>query len=599
MSTRISRSTFIKGLAGVGVAAVSGKLLLDHLRARAEIPCRMLGPSKEFGHMIRDRQFAGLGRDTGARENARSCKVAIVGGGVAGLSAAWWLKKNGCADFILLELEKEVGGNSSFGKNEYSAFPWGAHYVPMANKESLYVRELFEELGVIEGISNGMPVYNELFLCHDPQERLYKDGSFQEGLVPRRGLQASDRDQVAKFFGMVNIFRNAVGKDAKPAFAIPIELSSQDDEYLRLDQISMAEWLEKNGLNARPLVWYVNYCCRDDYGSTIENVSAWAGIHYFAGRRGAGANAEPNSLVTWPEGNGYIINKLREAVNDKIMTGALVTEISGDERGITTNYIDTTTRKPSQVRSQFTIFAAPRFLAKYIVAHVRSSPKSLHLQPSVQPPYSQQPVQLPHAQPAAQSPSQAADAGSSQTHPPFSSDPDNTPLNYDDLVYAPWMVANISLKRVPDSRGTGLAWDNVSYYSNSLGYVVASHQNITTRQKPTVITYYYPLSDYEPRAGRAKLMTASARQWSEMIIGDLESMHPDIRKEIISIDLWPWGHGMIRPSVGFIWGETRKRMHDNVGNVYFAHSDMSGISNFEEAQYHGVEAAKQILSKLG
>ncbi len=64
------------------------------------------------------------------------------------------------------------------------------------------------------------------------------------------------------------------------------------------------------------------------------------------------------------------------------------------------------------------------------------------------------------------------------------------------------------------------------------------------------------------------------------------------------MDLWPWGHGMIRPSVGFIWGDVRKQMRERDGNIVFAHSDMSGMSNFEEAQYHGVEAAKTVLSGL-
>jgi hypothetical protein len=39
-------------------------------------------------------------------------------------------------------------------------------------------------------------------------------------------------------------------------------------------------------------------------------------------------------------------------------------------------------------------------------------------------------------------------------------------------------------------------------------------------------------------------------------------------------------------------------MKQNQGRVYFAHSDMSGMSNFEEAQYHGIVAAKKILAEL-
>jgi hypothetical protein len=165
-------------------------------------------------------------------------------------------------------------------------------------------------------------------------------------------------------------------------------------------------------------------------------------------------------------------------------------------------------------------------------------------------------------------------------------------------VYAPWMVANVTIHRFPQASGESLAWDNVSYYSRSLGYVVATHQNITTRPGPTVITYYYPLSEHPPLLARKQLYDARVDEWRAIIVDDLEKMHPGISDQIESIDLWPWGHGMIRPSVGYIWGETRRKMKERDGNVFFAHSDMSGISNFEEAQYHGVTAAQQILAEV-
>src|SRR5262249_43822993 len=162
----------------------------------------------------------------------------------------------------------------------------------IANKESAYVRSLFEELGIIEGWdAAGDPVYNDLYLCHEPQERLLKDGSFQEGLVPSRGLQPDEKHEIAQFFELIQQWRAKTGKDGKPLFAIPVDLSSGDEELLALDRMSMAEWLRAAGFHSKPLRWYVNYCCKDDYGSTIDDVSAWAGIHYFAGRRGVAANA--------------------------------------------------------------------------------------------------------------------------------------------------------------------------------------------------------------------------------------------------------------------------------------------------------------------
>ncbi|MBX9691026.1 MAG: FAD-dependent oxidoreductase, partial [Cyanobacteria bacterium] len=287
MPVSISRAAFLKGLAGCAVAAITGKLLWDWKKKAEDIPVRLLGPSRSWGHMLRD----GKCQPGSSEAKVADVETVIIGGGIAGLSAAWWLEKNGYSEFVVLELEKSVGGNSQSGKNKISAYPWGAHYIPLANEESTYVRQIFQELGVIEKFDqSGTPVYNELYLCHDPQERLFKDGSFQEGLVPNRGLQSNAREDIRRFFKQMKDYRSAIGTDGKPAFAIPLDLSSQDKQYLDLDNISMAKWLKDNGYSTKQLLWYVNYCCRDDYGATTDNVSAWAAIHYFAGRRGRAAN---------------------------------------------------------------------------------------------------------------------------------------------------------------------------------------------------------------------------------------------------------------------------------------------------------------------
>ncbi|MBX9721904.1 MAG: FAD-dependent oxidoreductase, partial [Candidatus Obscuribacterales bacterium] len=398
MSTRIKRSTFLKGFALAGAAALSGKVAYDWLWQKGRIPCRTLGPSKTFGHMLRDKTLA----QSSSGELSADVKVIIVGGGMAGLSAAWWLLKKGFTNFKLLELESEVGGNSRSGKNGISAYPWGAHYVPIANDESEYVRMLFDELGIIESYSStGVPVYNELFLCHDPQERLYKDGTFQEGLVPKRGLQQSDNKEIARFFEMVHEFRANRGVDGKPAFAIPLDLSSQDPQLLALDKISMSDWLAKNGFKSRPLLWYVNYCCKDDYGSHVDKVSAWAGLHYFAGRTGRAVNAETNSVLTWPEGNGYLVNRLKEKLVNHIISNAMVSKVKCDGGRIEIAYMDTSSQKLLTAKSDLLVFAVPRFLSKYLIDDFTEHDHADHAQ----------------------------------------------------LVYAPWIVANISLKSMPSSKG--------------------------------------------------------------------------------------------------------------------------------------------------
>ena len=543
MSKRISRSTFLKGISGLVLAAAAGKLCFDTYKRNAAIESRLLGPSMARGHRLRDGKTA-FRSDTSPVEET---EVAIVGGGIAGLSAGWWLQRNHLDDFRVLELEPHVGGNSASGKNSVSAYPWGAHYVPLANEESEYVHILFKELGVVESADkgSGLPVYNDLYLCHAPQERLFKDGRFEEGLVPKRGLKPRDENQLADFFNLIKRYRAATGADGRPAFAIPLALSSADEQFRSLDRISMAQWMQDNGFDSRPLLWYVNYCCRDDYGSTLENVSAWAGIHYFSGRRGRAANAEMNSVVTWPEGNGFLVEQLRRRLQGKITTGAMVTAVEESDDRLLLTCADADGGAPKVVSARCVVFAAPRFIASHVL---KVEGAGRHFVP--------------------------------------------------ELVYSPWLVANLTLSRFPEKGLTTLAWDNVSYTSDSLGYVVATHQDITTRPAATVLTYYYPLSAGDPGDARRQLAATSAERWTESIVADLEKMHPGIAAYIRSIDVWPWGHGMIRPSVGFIWGDSRARMQESLGNIFFAHSDMSGISNFEESQYHGVEAARKVLDCL-
>lgn len=56
---------------------------------------------------------------------------------------------------------------------------------------------------------------------------------------------------------------------------------------------------------------------------------------------------------------------------------------------------------------------------------------------------------------------------------------------------------------------------------------------------------------------------------------------------------------MIMPKPGFVWGAEKREAARPVGPIHFAHSDLSGISLFEEANYRGVAAAEAVLRELG
>ncbi|MNG18805.1 hypothetical protein D3C84_1029030 [compost metagenome] len=54
---------------------------------------------------------------------------------------------------------------------------------------------------------------------------------------------------------------------------------------------------------------------------------------------------------------------------------------------------------------------------------------------------------------------------------------------------------------------------------------------------------------------------------------------------------------MISPVPDFLFGQAKENAAKNIENrIYFAHTDLSGISIFEEAFHQGINAVNQILN---
>ncbi|MCW5556810.1 MAG: NAD(P)-binding protein [Verrucomicrobiae bacterium] len=231
---RWSRRGFLAGSAGAAALAAAGAGGFWVPRKRRMTGC-IVGPDQAVGHRIRD---GGL-PDPDRSERA---SVVIVGSGIAGLAAAQALRSRGIWDWVLLELESRPGGNSACGANAVSAFPWGAHYLPLPGPDAGEVSSLLREFGVMTGQdSRGLPMYREEFLVHDPAERLFLHGRWQEGMVPSLGLSPQERDALEAFFNRMSAFKERIGTDGRPAFTIPLDASSADPELRALDRIDRLE----------------------------------------------------------------------------------------------------------------------------------------------------------------------------------------------------------------------------------------------------------------------------------------------------------------------------------------------------------------------
>ena len=510
----------------------------------------LVGASDGLGHRLREGLRVEVPADGWERAG-----VVIVGGGVAGLAAAWRLLREGFEDFVLLELEAAPGGTARSGEGHGPVpYPWGAHYLPAPLGENRALVSLLDEMGVLEGADEaGEPVVAEQFLCRDPEERVFYRGRWYEGLYLHAGAGEEDARQLQLFNAEVDAW--AAWRDARGrrAFNIPVSTCSDDAEATALDRLSMAEWMGARGLDSARLRWLVDYACRDDYGLTVEQTSAWAGLFYFASRMKA-PGVEAQSLITWPEGNGRLVRHLYEKARARVRLGLAVADIrpagEGGRGGVEVVALRADGRTPAGFRARKVIFAAPQFLTKYVVRPYREGALPGHV---------------------------------------------------GEFEYGAWMVANLFLSERPrPGFGFPPAWDNVLYESPSLGYVTATHQRGLERG-PTVFTYYYPLTDPDPRAARARLLAAGRDEWADIALADLARAHRDIRPLTRRLDVMRWGHAMIRPRPNFIWGGARQKARQPFRGIHFAHSDLSGVALFEEAFDHGLRAAEEVLSgfKLG
>ena len=276
-----------------GSAAALAALAGCERSARPRYDGGWVGAAFERGHLLRNAVPATKSGALPEAAAVRRTEVVIVGAGIAGLGAARALMQAGIGDFQVLDLEDSAGGNSRGHAMGGMGCPLGAHYLPVPSETATEVVELLDELGLRRTVS-GRVQYDERTLCHSPQERLYIHGGWREGLLPPiEALPAAER---ASTLAQYRAFSAAIAEAGRGnAFAIPTARSRWSAAHDALDATTFSSWLDNHGLVAPALRWYLDYCCRDDYGAGSRQVSAWAGIHYFASRHGFHAPGSEDS----------------------------------------------------------------------------------------------------------------------------------------------------------------------------------------------------------------------------------------------------------------------------------------------------------------
>ena len=497
-------------LAGAAATVLAG------CEATGEVTGGFAGANVALGHLLREP------RGWPTASTSRRTQVVIAGAGIAGLAAARALRRRGIEDFVLLDAEAAPGGNSRGGVLRGVRHPLGAHYLPVPGDDAPEVQALLEELGLRKRVA-GRWAYDERWLCHTPQERLWFRGEWREGLLPVHDVGAATLAQYRGFAQWIDRLQR------ERRFAIPVASHAAAREHRELDATPFSAWLDARGLHDAHLRWYLDYCCRDDYGAGLGTVSAWAGIHYFAARHGfhapGAADGDNEAPLTWPEGNAWLAHALAAPLGDRFRGERLVLNVAQHEHAVEVDAWDPRTQAVERWQAAHCIVALPAFIAARVVA---DAPEFLRGKAAA-------------------------------------------------TRYAPWIVANLHLRAPLDDRpGAAPAWDNVVYGAASLGYVDATHQDLNPVKGATVLSWYHAPGE----AARADVLAQPWQHWRDAVLAELAPMHPDLPRKLTHVEVARYGHAMAIPVPGAL---ALAGPPPRAGRLSFAHSDWSSYSVFEEA----------------
>ena len=542
-----------------------------------------VGAQHERGHRLREGKSGSLPEPAVQRR----ASVIVVGAGIAGLAAARALQRAGVDDVHVFDLEDAAGGNSRGHVMAGMACPLGAHYLPLPGENAVELIALLEELG-LRSTQAGQPVYDERHLCHSPQERLFIAGQWHEGLLPPiDALPVAQRAQTLAQYRQFGATVASIGRG--DAFSMPTASSRWSPALDALDAVTFAQWLDGQGLRAPALRWYLDYCCRDDYGAGAAQVSAWAGLHYFASRHGfhapgdaSGADSkvdpkadprEREGVLTWPEGNAWLSRRMVAPLREPLHNGHVALQVNEGRHDVSVDLWNATLQRTERWTAAQVVLAVPLFIAARLLA---TPPAAL----------SQAVAQMRHA---------------------------------------PWLVANLQLDTpLVDHGGAPPSWDNVLYAperqvqpqpqpegdsaqhagpaSAALGYVDAMHQSTRPYAGPTVLTAYWALggdSAQQLQSQRARLLNQPWSAWAHEVLQDLARAHPDLPAKVRQVDLMRYGHAMSIPVPGVRSSAALSALAGAAtGRVSFAHSDLSGYSVFEEAFFRGHSTGLRLATQL-
>jgi len=254
--------------------------------------------------------------------------VVIVGGGVSGLAAAYFLREH---DFLLLEKEPHWGGNAYLETYDGQAFATGSAFDFKGSASD----QLSRELGL-----NPLPIDSP-----DPTivRNKWVADTWRSG-IDQLPYAATVREGFRKF--QKELLRFDVDKDAEHLDSLPLTA------FLKNHPAQVAAWWDAYG----PSNW----------GANAANTSALVALTDLKEMSDDG----PDDRRTLPGGNGALAQKLagtlRDKFSERMVSGATTVVIEPQKTDVHVTYSHA--GQLHTVAAKFIVMATPKFISARIIS---------------------------------------------------------------------------------------------------------------------------------------------------------------------------------------------------------------------------------------
>lgn len=288
----------------------------------AEVTPAVEGEDNKVCHQVRD------GKVFAPPPASARHDVVIVGGGMSGLSAAYFLRSR---DFLLLEKEPHWGGNAYLMEYQGSPYATGAAFTNQSELAYAFAKEIGLE---------PLPVDNW-------------DGTIVKGefIADTWGEGLDKLPYPAPVVESFKRFRKEmlaidVGKRSRELYSVPFS------NFLKGHADEVKQWWDTYG----PSNW----------GATSEDTAAAVAIRELQEIAGEKRRDERH---TWPGGLGAITKKLAETLAakfpERLQLGATTVTVVSDKNQVQVTYLQAGELKT--VAAKAVIMATPKFITRRIV----------------------------------------------------------------------------------------------------------------------------------------------------------------------------------------------------------------------------------------